>query len=135
MIRARDPKRYLVWHWLPPALWCAIIFIQSSFATPDTMPDWPYMDKIGHTGVYALLAFLFARAFHTIESWDGSGAKVFVAGVAAATIYGALDEWHQSFVVVRSADLLDLLADFAGAVLGASFFLWARSRWWGRFFR
>lgn len=135
MIRVRDPKRDLVWHWLPPILWCVIIFVQSSFATPDTVPDWPYADKIGHTGIYSLLALLLGRAFNTIESWRGRGVPVFVAGAVAAMLYGVLDEWHQSFVAARSADLMDWLADVAGAMLGASFYLWIRSRRWGRFFR
>jgi VanZ family protein len=35
--------------------------------------------------------------------------------------YGASDEWHQSFVPGRDADLLDLLADTTGGLLAISF--------------
>lgn len=31
-------------------------------------------------------------------------------------VYGALDEWHQSFVPGRDADFLDWTADVAGAI-------------------
>jgi len=122
MVEVRNPKMHLMWYWLPPALWCAIIFIQSCFATPDAFPEFPYSDKIAHIGVYALLSILFCRAFYTIEIWQGRGAIPFVTAVVATVLYGALDEWHQSFVAARSADLLDLLADFAGAMAGAALY-------------
>jgi VanZ family protein len=134
MPRMRDRTRRLVWYWLPPVLWCAVIFIQSSFATPDALPSWPYVDKIGHGGVYALLALLFCRAFTTIDRWRGRGVMLFVAAVVATTLYGAMDEWHQSFVPARTADPMDLLADLAGAVSGASLFSWGRSFLRGRSF-
>lgn len=122
MAAVRNPKLRLIWYWLPPVLWCAIIFIQSSFATPDTLPKWPYSDKIAHVGVYTLLSILFCRAFYTIEIWQGRGVIHFVTAVAATTLYGALDEWHQSFVAARSADSMDLLADFVGAMAGAALY-------------
>ena len=117
-----DPKLRLIWYWLPPALWCMIIFIQSSFATPDMLPTWPYSDKIGHAGIYGLLSILFCRAFNTVAAWRGRGGKLFVTAVVLTTLYGGLDEWHQSFVAARSADLMDLLADFVGAMVGATLY-------------
>lgn len=43
--------------------------------------------------------------------------------VAATTVYGVSDEWHQSFVGGRSAEVADVVADFAGSVIGSWFFL------------
>lgn len=45
------------------------------------------------------------------------------------SLYGISDEWHQSFVVGRSSDVLDWLADTSGAVL-ASFLLMRFSAQW-----
>lgn len=35
-------------------------------------------------------------------------------------LYGALDEWHQSFVPGRTPDATDWLADVAGVIAGYS---------------
>jgi len=46
--------------------------------------------------------------------WRAAGA------VAITTAYGCSDEWHQSFVPGRDADLRDVWADAVGAVAGAA---------------
>jgi VanZ family protein len=41
-----------------------------------------------------------------------------LVSIAFCSLYGASDEWHQSFVVGRSSDILDWLADTSGASAG-----------------
>lgn len=49
--------------------------------------------------------------------------------VLLASLYGVSDEVHQAFVPGRSADLLDWLADTAGAAVAVSLVrLWAGRR-------
>jgi VanZ family protein len=105
-------------YWLPVIALCAVIFWQSSYATPDILPRWPYQDKILHGGVYGLLAGLWIRAFNTLKGFRGRGRLLLITGVALATLYGLSDEWHQSFVSARTADPADLLADFCGSLIG-----------------
>lgn len=107
-------------YWVPVIVLCAIIFLQSSFATPDELPRWPFSDKLLHAGIYGLLGMLFCRAFNTLAALHGKTAWIVLAAAAAATLYGLSDEWHQSFVADRSAEAADLLADAVGAVLGAA---------------
>jgi len=104
-----------VTRWLPLTAFCLLIFMQSSAAAPESLPQFPHADKLLHTAAYGLLAVLFFRAYCTI--WPRRFA---VAGLSilSAGLYGALDELHQSFVPVRSAEGLDLLADFIGAGVG-----------------
>ena len=40
--------------------------------------------------------------------------------VLLAVVYGATDEWHQSFVPGRTPELRDLFADAVGSAFGAS---------------
>jgi VanZ family protein len=101
------------------AAWAAAIFWASSQPSP-----FPFLkhelfshDKLLHAGAYAVLGGLAAGAL-------ARGRLATVRGVVAAallaTAYGATDEWHQSHVPGRDADLADLAADAAGAIAGAA---------------
>jgi VanZ family protein len=114
--------RHPVVLWLPPVLYLAAIFWISSQPQPFLAPpSWLGMDKVAHALAYAGLGLLLCRAC------SGSGlpwAAAFAISVLAASIYGASDEWHQSFVPNRAADPLDWLADSVGATVGAAAWLW-----------
>ena len=45
---------------------------------------------------------------------------VVCGAVAISSLYGVTDEYHQLFVPGRSFDVLDMLADALGSVVGAS---------------
>lgn len=85
-----------------------------------------------HIAAYGLLAALFGRACRL--TWPGqlSSMQLLVISVCFATIYGLSDEFHQSLVVSRHADAMDVAADFAGSVLGAVAYMLAISRSWLR---
>ncbi len=97
------------------------IFAFSSTARLPALPG--NTDKQVHGAVYGVLAILLVRAR---TRGDVSAITVRDAAVAwaIATVYGATDEFHQSFVPGRSADGLDLAADAAGAFAAVSA-LWA----------
>lgn len=113
------PKRFttytLLTRWLPLIAFCLLIFLQSSGAAPDSLPAFPLADKLLHAVAYGLLAILFFRAYRTL--W-AQCLPVAGLSILSATLYGALDELHQSFVPARSAEGFDLLADFIGACAG-----------------
>lgn len=112
-------------YWLPVIALCAVIFLQSSFASPHLFPGWPYKDKVLHAGVYGLLGALWVRAFNTLRPWRGRPWPLLIIAVVLATAYGISDEWHQSFVATRTADGADVLADFFGSAIGS----WIYVRW------
>ena len=125
----------LLTHWLPVFLWCAIIFAQSAFATPDIGPHWPYMDKFAHLGIYGLLAVLLCRALHAGTHFSGRPLKLALTVTVLTALYGLSDEWHQSFVPARNAEAADLLADLLGGVMGSGVYLLIQrisSLWTGR---
>ena len=114
--------------WGPVAVYMLAIFILSSQA--DVPLPRGLTDKQGHSLGYLGLGVTVTRA-----CVGGLGAPVSLShglvAVALTIAYGMSDEWHQSFVPGRTADIMDLRADAAGAILGtAACWLWGiiRSR-------
>jgi VanZ family protein len=126
------PATLFAAYWLPVISYCLIIFIQSAFPSPDVFPHLPHLDKLLHATGYALLGALFYRALRQSDRFINRPGWLLAISVAAATLYGASDEWHQSFVAARQADILDLLADFIGSTLGGAGYaaLIAKGRCW-----
>jgi VanZ family protein len=120
-------------YWLPLIVYCLVIFFQSSFKSPLTLPSFDYIDKVLHMGGYGLLGFLFYRAYRS--SWpSASGWRTANASLLSAGFYGMTDEIHQYFVPGRSADPWDWLADMVGALLGVmAYHAWLhlQARWVG----
>jgi len=107
--------RYIAGYWLPIVLYCLYLFIQSSLAYPKVLPNVPYLDKVVHFLEYAVLGFLFYRAFRTL-SIRSDGILVMAFSILATIGYGISDELHQLYVPYREASILDLAADAAGGI-------------------
>jgi VanZ family protein len=107
----------------------AVIFAASS--QPKAMlPDYGERDwlvkKSGHLLIYGTLAWCYLRGLtgRRAAGWRSSLLAVVLAG-----LYGATDEFHQSFVAGRGAALLDVGIDTLGAALGlAATAAWSRWR-------
>jgi hypothetical protein len=76
-------------------------------------------DKVAHFAVYGLLGTLLCRVW-------GSGWRAAVLALATASLFGATDEWHQSFVPGRDSDVMDWLADSSGAALAVCLYCFWR---------
>lgn len=107
--------------WGLAVAWAAFLFFQSSSADAGGLlsifPEVP--DKLAHAFAYAVLA-----AFLTL----GSGRPLLA--VALAVAYGASDEIHQAFVPGRTPEVLDLVADAVGAVVGSAAAVWGSRLLW-----
>lgn len=99
--------------WTPPAVWVVLILIATSWPGISVGPDTLALDKVFHFGAYAVLAALLLRA--TPEPRQLT-TMVLVWGLVA--VFGAVDEWHQSFIPRRSMSLADWIADSSGAFVG-----------------
>lgn len=105
---------------VPAAIWAAAIWFASSrvwTGVPtrwDWLPEWLPLDKGAHAVLFAVLAGLLAvplarKTFQTLMvCWIG------------ATLWGAVDEWHQFYVPGRQMDAFDLVADAVGAALAVA---------------
>jgi len=106
---------------VPAAWWDAcLIGAMASIWFLSSQPHWPVpnlfdlQDKLMHALAYALLATIAYgwRLHRWPELTNSAGAWL---AWAIAALYGAVDEWHQSFVPGRCADLWDFAADALGA--------------------
>jgi VanZ family protein len=93
---------------------------RAGFGPVSDIPDW-----MTHGAGYAVLAVLACRALAGGLGRPVTG-RVAVLAVVISTLYGATDEWHQSFVPGRIADAWDLLKDLGGAAAGALACAWPR---------
>jgi VanZ family protein len=103
--------------WAPAVLWAALIFTLSSMSGLPAPPSG-FTDKHAHFVIYAVLCALLVWGLTNRAPGRTTWSVAAVAAVLA-TLYGASDEWHQSFVPGREVSALDLAADAIGAALAA----------------
>ena len=110
--------------WIPAVLWMAVIFWLSAQTGSELGSMFPYVERwfpwldgfnFGHFIAYFILAlFLWiAIGSHRLSS------KLLVIGLCV--LYGFSDEYHQTFVQGRTADLLDIRNDAIGAAIAMIF--------------
>jgi VanZ family protein len=109
--------------WGPAAAWAAVLFLLSSIHGTDGGPSVPFLDKIAHCVLYAVLGAALARGRSRAPS-TVPHAVLLVLGA----LYGISDEWHQSWVPGRDPDPADWLADVVGLAMGYGTTMWFLGR-------
>ena len=105
-------KKFILFH-LPPLIAMISIFLVSNIPAPSLPSSLIGKDKILHFGVYFVLGFLTNRSMQQIEKLKS---KSYLFTFFIVSIFGALDEVHQSFVPFRSPEFADWLADSFGVL-------------------
>lgn len=102
---------------LPAVVYASVIFVAGSLPQgPETELVFAFQDKLLHLLAFGGLAVLVWRAARHL--WPAKE-RVWLLGVSlggAALVGGVLELW-QALLPTRSADVLDWLADVAGALL------------------
>lgn len=112
-------KRFVAF--IPAILWFILIYVLLTLPGNDLpqvglFEEIPYFDKYIHTGLFAMLVILFCFPFRKNLSYK-SGWYFFIAILALA--YGIAMEYVQKYWVVgRSFDIYDIMADGTGSFLG-----------------
>ncbi|HHT9145813.1 MAG: VanZ family protein [Candidatus Brocadiaceae bacterium] len=83
-----------------------------------------YVDKLIHFVEFGFLCLMTCWSLSSAQVGSKEIYKIILA-IGITSLYGISDEFHQSFTPHRSVDVLDWLADTAGAV--AAGFLWQMS--------
>lgn len=128
MVAIKSGKNYprlLIVFWSPVMLWMSYIFYCSSLQGKDIPPLFPHQDIVFHVLTYAILAFLFSRAMKNSFSAVLMG-RIVIFALLFGLFYGASDEFHQSFVPGRTADIFDLLIDGIGSLIGGVLYRWQK---------
>lgn len=100
---------------VPALVWTVVIFLVST-VPGDRFPAvslFPHQDKVAHLFLYGTLGVCLGAG----RRWGGDRLP-HLALLAGGWLYGALDEWYQSFIPRRSPDPLDWLVDVAGVTVG-----------------
>ena len=116
--------RKLVLYRLPLIAWMAAIFAVSSLtpgeiarATEPARPLSSFIsDAAAHTLEFGVMAVLVYRLLRSYEV--RAAPLLWIAVLAITALYGASDEFHQSFVPGRDPSWLDVASDAVGAVIG-----------------
>ncbi len=102
--------------WAPVVLYLALIFYLSSLSNPLPELTSRVWDKGLHFAEYGTLGGLLLFA---LRSNGVAWRRALLLAIAGASLYGASDEFHQSFVQDRSSDARDWVADTLGGAMGA----------------
>jgi polysaccharide biosynthesis protein VpsQ len=97
---------------------CFVIFS----ADTSRMPSWMYLiyhfpngDKVGHFGLYGIMAFLMNISF---PNWKYRvGSFILPGGGLLFSVFSILEEISQSFFASRSSSLLDVACSLLGILV------------------
>lgn len=111
----KEKIKRIITLWLPPILWAVVIFLFSSYPTKQASEIyWKdfVVKKTGHIVEYAIFASLLYRGFKEtgVRKRNASIFAIFLS-----IIYGASDEFHQSFTPGREPTVRDVIFDTIGA--------------------
>jgi VanZ family protein len=95
--------------------YCALIYWLSDQERLPTPNLFENQDKLIHFGAYFVMGLLAWRSFRHLISQP---IILVLVSITFCSLYGASDEWHQSFVIGRFSDVIDWLADTSGAIAG-----------------
>ena len=107
--------------WFPVCIYSGIIFCVSSLQGVDIPAGVGNIDKLAHIVEYVPFGFLIARAFFNTDNIFCKK-NFLILSIICSFLYGVSDEYHQLFVISRDANVLDLLADTLGGIIGVTVF-------------
>ena len=110
-----------------PVVFAATIFTTSALPGPGLDRAIRLSDKLLHMTLYGGMALIIAIALQRpgrAITWRRA-----LLAALLSTLYGILEEYHQSIVPGRVAAPDDILANAAGAFIVAGWYLVAARRW------
>ncbi len=100
-------KKTIFYFYISQLVFIAIICLMP--VPEDTGPEIPNIDKIIHLSAYAWLCWIGSHAFDSIH---------LIKNLISLIFYGILIEILQVLTGYRSFELLDIVANTSGAIIG-----------------
>lgn len=112
-------------------IYAGLIFAISSIPeiTPPSL-GFELEDKVYHFLEYSIFSFLLYLAFFKAKTYFFKK-NLFLLSSLIGILYAYSDEFHQRFILGRSYDLYDFLADCLGIIL-IQVVLWGYRKWKNR---
>ena len=103
-----------------------IFFLSNQPGDTIILPDVPDIDKLLHSLIYGVLA---AATLYAVpeKRRRNQPIRTGISVILFCLAYGLSDEFHQSFIPGRCSSIWDLGADFLGAVMVVSVWLYRKS--------
>lgn len=123
---------FFIIYYLPVILWMALIFKLSSGTVPSTSTVY-WQDFVAKkTAHFLFFGFLSLLIYRALVASGVKKDRAFWYSVTLATLYGASDEYHQSFTQGRESRIRDIGFDGLGALILTSglYKLLERSKKW-----
>ncbi len=113
-------KRFIK-YWLPVIGYALLIFCVSSIPGKNIPSILPKQDIPFHFIEYVLFALLVSRAFKEYQT-DKKHLRRFFWVSFFLILYAFSDEFHQKFILNRTASLSDIAIDGLGSIIGGIFY-------------
>lgn len=111
-------KRKILLIYVPLAVYWVILLFLTSIPGPDIPQSISFNDKLEHISAFCILGVLLMLALKVQNRFPALKLHYWLFALFISSFYGALDEVHQLFIVGRSCDFLDWIADTGGALVG-----------------
>lgn len=109
---------------LPVLIWMVLIFSLSSIPGSTLSPiEFPYAHLIAHSLLFGMLYYLGYRALKFQHYSRFLSEFSLLVTLLFVMMYGASDEFHQSFIPGRSEEFKDFAIDVAAALVVLVFVL------------
>ncbi|HQV38384.1 MAG: VanZ family protein [Flavobacteriales bacterium] len=113
--------------WLPATLWAVAVLVLTLMPGRD-VPAWPWaeqvqLDKFVHAFLFGMQSLLLGLALASMRWRFRIGPRA-LGAVLAIAYGGVIELLQQAMGQGRQGDVLDLLADAAGALFGYGLLSW-----------
>ena len=108
---------------IPAIIWWLVVLILTCTPGKDfpELGSWTELiklDKLIHTGIFGLMAYLFMRPISVRDISASVKKQIFLKIAMACSIWGLTIEFIQHFWIPgRSMDIMDFVADTIGCIL------------------